>query len=126
MIYLLILLLVISIITNIIISNSINENFGDPNSLIYLSKTKNCENCVDLDPIWENIKKEVNNNYLYYNNFIIDKKVDDEAQKIADVNSNGIIPAILFKKDKKYSLYTNKAKDMNAILDWAKAQAITS
>jgi len=124
MIFFVILLLIFILIINIIISNSKNENFGaDPNKLIYLNDIDAvCAGCKDFNPLWTNIENEVKNNYLYYN-FITTKyniDTDKDGKAIATAGKINTPPAIVFKRNDKYTTYSNKSKDINVILEWAR------
>ncbi len=115
--------MIIVLIINIILSNSKNENFDvEPNKLIYLYDTDSkCPNCKNFKEIWNNIKKEVNKEYLYYN-FITEEyniDTDKEGKEIAKINKINTPPEIVFKTNDIYTIYSNKSKEVKNILDWA-------
>jgi len=120
----LIFLLILAIIINIIISNSINENFAtSPDKLIYLFNTeRNCPSCKDFDNTWVTIENEVKANPFFYK-FITDKyNIENDSQgiKIAKDNKINTPPAIIYISGDNYKIYKEKSTDMSSILDWAR------
>jgi len=129
MIYLLILLLVISIITNIIISNSINENFGDaiPPTPLLIYITDNTNDI--LDKTWPSIETEVGLKPLYYKfntKKILNKDISSDQDAINIRKINPKTPSIAFKYNDKYTIYNLQQNDIISILNWANNQIPSS
>jgi hypothetical protein len=120
----LILLMILAIIINVIISNSINENFETTaDKLIYLYDTnKVCSNCEFFNNTWNYIENEVKNKPFFYNFITIKYNIntDTEGKKIAKDNKITTPPAIIFVKNDNYKIYRDQATDATTILDWVK------
>ena len=117
-----ILLLIVSIIINIIIFNSKNENFAtNPDKLIYLYSTE-CTNCKIFNDTWTTIENEVKSNPFFYkfntNKYNID--TDQIGIKIAKDNKINTPPEIVYSSGENYKIYKEKSTDMSSILEWAK------
>ena len=116
--------MILAIIINIIITNSINESFSTtPDKLIYLyNKGKYCPSCKNFDNIWASIENEVKVNPFFYK-FITEKyNIDNDSQgiKIAKDNKINTPPAIVYLSGDVYKIYKEKSTDMSFILDWAR------
>ncbi len=116
--------MILAIIINVIISNSINENFETTaDKLIYLYDTnKVCSNCEFFNNTWNYIENEVKNKPFFYNFITIKYNIntDTEGKKIAKDNKITTPPAIIFVKNDNYKIYRDQATDATTILDWVK------
>jgi hypothetical protein len=122
MIIFFILLLILAIIINIIITNSVNENFSNsPDKLIYLFSNE-CPNCKNFNDTWITIENEVKANPFYYN-FITYKynmEFDSQGIILARDNKLNTPPEIIYISGEKYNIYKEKSTDMESVLNWAK------
>jgi hypothetical protein len=122
MIIFFILLLILAIIINIIITNSINENFANsPDKLVYLY-SNNCPNCRNFNNTWITIENEVKANPFYYkfNTHKYNIDFESDGMKIARDNKINNPPEIIYISGDKYKIYKEKSTDMETILNWAK------
>lgn len=120
----LILILIISVFINILISSHNKESFNVvPDKLIYLFNTDTtCPICSNFNNTWISIVNEVSANPFYYK-FLTEKYnivTDTQGQTIARDNKINTPPAIVYKSGDNYKIYTDKSKDMSAILEWAR------
>lgn len=124
MIIFFIFLLILAIIINIIISNSINETFTTiPDKLIYLYNTNSiCPICKEFDNTWNAIENEVKANPFYYNFTTIKYNIDSDSQgtKIAKDNKINTTPSIVYVSGDEYKIYKERLADMKSILEWAR------
>lgn len=120
----LILILIISVFINILLSSHNKEGFNVvPDKLIYLFNTDTaCPTCSTFNNTWTSIVNEVSANPFYYK-FLTEKyniTTDTQGQTIARDNKINTPPAIVYKSGDNYKIYTDKSKDMTAILEWAR------
>ena len=120
----LILILIFSVFINILISSHNKESFNVvPDKLIYLFNTDTaCPICSTFNNTWISIVNEVSANPFYYK-FLTEKYnivTDTQGQTIARDNKINTPPAIVYKSGDNYKIYTDKSKDMSAILEWAR------
>jgi len=118
----LILLMILAIIINVIISNSINENFETtPDKLIYLYDTnKVCPNCEFFNNTWNYIENEVKNKPFFYNFITLKYNINTETEgkKIAKENKITTPPTVIFVKNDNYKIYREESTDARTILEW--------